>query len=127
MIGFAAISFCDNGWGGLFAQGLGTSMLQMGNICKKPQIWIAPTLAAAICGPISTLVFKLECNGVSAGMGICGLVGPLGIISAMNSGADMWLGILLVCFVLPAVLSLLFNAVLKKVGWVKNGDMKLAG
>ncbi len=125
MIGFAVISFCDNGWGGFFAQGLGTSMLQMGNICKKPQIWIAPTLAAAVCGPISTLIFKLECNGVSAGMGTCGLVGPLGVISAMNGGANMWLGIILVCFVLPAALSLVFNLVLKKIGWVKNGDMKL--
>ncbi len=126
MIGFAVISFCDNGWGGLFAQGLGTSMLQMGNICKKPQIWIAPTLAAAVCGPVSTMIFGLECNGVSAGMGTCGLVGPLGVVSAMGGGTNMWLGILLVCFVLPAALSYIFNLVLKKIGWVKSGDMKLA-
>lgn len=126
MIGFAVISFCDNGWGGFFAQGLGTSMLQMGNICKRPQIWIPPTLAAAVCGPISTLVFKLECTGVSAGMGTCGLVGPLGIVSAMGEGANMWLGILLVCFVLPAALSYVFYLIMKKVGWIKSGDMKLA-
>lgn len=126
MIGFAVISFCDNGWGGFFAQGLGTSMLQMGNICKKPQIWIPPTLAAAVCGPVSTLVFKLECSGVSAGMGTCGLVGPLGVISAMNGRADMWLGILIVDFVLPAILSYVFYYIMKKVGWIKNGDMKLS-
>ena len=126
MRGFAVISFCDNGWGGFFAQGLGTSMLQMGNICKRPQIWIPPTLAAAVCGPISTLVFKLECTGVSAGMGTCGLVGPLGIVSAMGGGANMWLGILLVCFVLPAALSYVFYLIMKKAGWIKAGDMKLA-
>lgn len=126
MIGFAVISFCDNGWGGFFAQGLGTSMLQMGNICKRPQIWIPPTLAAAVCGPISTLVFRLECNGVSAGMGTCGLVGPLGIVSAMGGGANMWTGILIVCFVLPAVLSYVFYLVMKKAGWIKAGDMKLS-
>lgn len=126
MIGFAVISFCDNGWGGFFAQGLGTSMLQMGNICKRPQIWIPPTLAAAVCGPISTLVFRLECNGVSAGMGTCGLVGPLGIVSAMGGGANMWIGILIVCFVLPAVLSYVFYLVMKKAGWIKAGDMKLS-
>lgn len=126
MIGFAVISFCDNGWGGFFAQGLGTSMLQMGNICKRPQIWIPPTLAAAVCGPISTLVFKLECTGVSAGMGTCGLVGPLGIVSAMGGSANMWLGILLVCFVLPAALSYVFYLIMKKAGWIKSGDMQLA-
>ena len=125
MIGFAVISFCDNGWGGFFAQGLGTSMLQMGNICKRPQIWIPPTLAAAVCGPVSTLVFKLECTGVSAGMGTCGLVGPLGIVSAMGGGTNMWLGILLVCFVLPAALSYVFYYIMKKAGWIRPGDMKL--
>lgn len=126
MVGFAVISFRENGWGGLAAQGLGTSMLQMGNICKKPAIWIAPTLAATVTGPIATLVFRLECEGVSAGMGTCGLVGPLGIISAMGVGsAKMWIGMALVCFVLPAVLSFAFNELLRKAGIVKDGDMKL--
>ena len=125
MIGFAVISFADNGWGGFFAQGLGTSMLQMSNIIKKPGIWIPPTLAAAITGPVSTLVFKLECTGVSAGMGTCGLVGPLGVLSDMNGGTNMWLGLLIVCFVLPAVLSYLFYFVMKKMGLIKAGDMKL--
>ena len=117
MIGFAVISFADNGWGGFFAQGLGTSMLQMSNIIKKPAIWIPPTLAAAVTGPISTLVFKLECTGVSAGMGTCGLVGPLGVLSDMGGGTDMWFGLLLVCFVLYFIM--------KKMKLIKNGDMKL--
>ena len=125
MIGFAVISFADNGWGGFFAQGLGTSMLQMSNIIKKPLIWIPPTLASAICGPISTLVFKLECTGVSAGMGTCGLVGPLGTLSDMGGGTNMWIGMLLCYFVLPAVLSYIFYAVMKKMGLIKAGDMKL--
>ena len=125
MIGFAVISFADNGWGGFFAQGLGTSMLQMSNIIKKPLIWIPPTLASAFCGPVSTLVFKLECNGVSAGMGTCGLVGPLGTLTDMGGGTDMWLGMLLCYFVLPAALSYVFYLVMKKMGLIKNGDMKL--
>ncbi len=127
MIGFAVISFADNGWGGFFAQGLGTSMLQMSNIIKKPAIWIPPTLAAAVTGPISTLVFKLECTGVSAGMGTCGLVGPLGTLTAMGGGSNMWIGMLLVYFVLPAVLSYVFYFAMKKMGLIKPGDMKLAG
>ena len=125
MIGFAVISFADNGWGGFFAQGLGTSMLQMSNIIKKPAIWIPPTLAAAVTGPISTLVFKLECTGVSAGMGTCGLVGPLGVLSDMGGGTNMWFGLLLVCFVLPAILSYVFYFIMKKMKLIKNGDMKL--
>lgn len=125
MIGFAVISFADNGWGGFFAQGLGTSMLQMSNIIKKPLIWIPPTLASAITGPISTLVFKLECTGVSAGMGTCGLVGPLGTLSAMGGGENMWVGMLFCYFVLPALLSYVFYFAMKKMGLIKNGDMKL--
>ncbi len=125
MVGFAVISFRENRWGGVVAQGLGTSMLQMSNICRKPQIWIAPTLAAAVCGPLSTLVFKLECIGVSAGMGTCGLVGPIGIISATENSAMKWIGIVVLCIVLPAVLSFVFNEILRKLGWVKTGDMKI--
>lgn len=125
MVGFAVISFRENRWSGLVAQGLGTSMLQMGNIVKNPRIWIPATLASAITGPLSTLVFRLECTGVSAGMGTCGLVGPLGILSAMGSSLQTWLGIVVVCIVAPAVLSLLFDAVLRRVGWIHRGDMKL--
>ena len=125
MIGFAVISFADNGWGGFFAQGLGTSMLQMGNIIKKPLIWVPPTIAAAVTGPVSTLVFKLECTGVSAGMGTCGLVGPLGTLSDMGGGSNMWIGMLLCYFVLPAVLSYVFYFIMKKMKFIKDGDMKL--
>lgn len=126
MIGFAVLSFKENRWGGLIAQGLGTSMLQMGNIVKNPRIWIAPTLAAAITGPISTCVFHLENIPIGSGMGTCGLVGPIGIYTAMpEGGANMWLGIALVCFVLPAVLSWIFGLVLRRIGWIKEGDLKI--
>lgn len=125
MVGFAVISFRENRWGGLVSQGLGTSMLQMGNICRKPLIWLPPTLAAAVCGPLSTMLFKLECVGVSAGMGTCGLVGPIGIIAATEHGPMMWIGILLLCIVAPALLSLFFNEIMRKLGWIKTGDMAL--
>ena len=125
MVGFAASSFRENKWGGVVSQGLGTSMLQMGNICRRPQIWIPATLASAVVGPISTLVFKLECSGVSAGMGTCGLVGPLGILTDMGSSANMWIGTLLCCIVLPAVLSFVFSEILRKIGWIRMGDQQL--
>ena len=126
MIGFAVMSFKENRWGGLLAQGLGTSMLQMGNIVKNPRVWIPPTLAAAITGPLSTCVFHLENIPIGSGMGTCGLVGPIGIYTAMpDGGANMWIGMLLVCFVLPAVLSWLFGMILRKIGWIKDGDLKI--
>ena len=125
MVGFAVSSFRENKWGGIVSQGLGTSMLQMGNIVKNPRIWIPPTLAAAITGPISTMVFKLKCSGVAAGMGTCGLVGPIGVIDAGDGSSKMWIGILLVCIVLPAILSLVFSEIMRKIGWIKKDDMKL--
>ncbi len=125
MVGFAVISFRENKWGGLVAQGLGTSMLQMGNIAKNPRIWIPATLASAITGPLSTLAFRLECTGVSAGMGTCGLVGPLGVLKDMDFSAGSWMGVLVVCVVAPAVLSLIFAEVLRKMGWIKENDLKL--
>ena len=125
MVGFAATSFRENGFGGLVAQGLGTSMLQMGNICKNPRIWIAPTLAGGICGALSTTVFKLKCEGVAAGMGTCGLVGPFGVATATEKSPLMWVGLVLLCIVLPAALSFLFDMILRHVGWVKAGDQKL--
>ena len=100
-------------------------MLQMGNIAKNPRIWIPPTLAAAITGPISTMVFKLKCSGVAAGMGTCGLVGPIGVIDAGDGSANMWIGILMVCIVLPAILSLALSEILRKLGWIKENDMNL--
>ena len=126
MVGFAVVSFRENKWGGIVSQGLGTSMLQMGNIVKKPVIWLAPTIAAAITGPVSTMIFKLKCTGVAAGMGTCGLVGPIGVIDATEMGAFEWVGLVLVCIVLPAILAFLFNELFRKLGWIKTGDMKLA-
>lgn len=134
MVGFAVISFRENSWGGLVAQGLGTSMLQVPNIFRNPRIWIAPTLASAITGPIATVLFRLEMNGaaISSGMGTCGMVGPIGVISGWFApdsgfapGAMDWIGLLLVCIVLPAVLSWVFDLILRRIGWVKDGDMKL--
>ena len=126
MIGFAILSFRENRWGGLLAQGLGTSMLQMGNIVKNPRIWIPPTLSAAVTGPLSTCVFHLQNIPIGAGMGTCGLVGPIGIYTAMpEGGPNMWIGMLLICFVLPALLSWLFGLVLRKIGWIKEGDLKI--
>lgn len=131
MVGFAVSSFRENKWGGIISQGLGTSMLQMGNICKNPRIWIPPTLAAAITGPVSTVVFKLKCQGVAAGMGTCGMVGPLGVIDQMSSDSQlgdafMWIGLVLVCVVLPALLSLLFSEFMRKIGWIQKDDMLLS-
>lgn len=137
MIGFAVISFKENKWGGLISQGIGTSMLQMGNIVKNPKIWIAPTVASAITGPIATCLFKLRMDGapVSSGMGTCGLVGQIGVytgwVSDVANGSKVaitamdWLGLVLISFVLPAVFSLIIHAGVVKLGWVKEGDLKL--
>ena len=132
MVGFAVMSFPENRWGGLAAQGLGTSMLQMGNIVRNPRIWIPPTLASAITGPLATCLFRLEMNGpaISSGMGTCGLVGQIGVYTGwIEAGKAVtafdWVGLVLICFVLPAVLSVVFCEVLRKWGWIKDGDMKL--
>ena len=124
MVGFAVMSFKENRWGGLISQGIGTSMLQMPNIIKNPLTWIPPTLAAAITGPISTCLFQLENVPIGAGMGTCGLVGPFGIITAMpEGGTKMWIGILLICFILPAILTWIFGEIFRKMGWIKEGDL----
>ena len=137
MVGFAVMSFPENRWGGLAAQGLGTSMLQMGNIVRNPRVWIPPTLASAITGPLATCLFRLEMNGpaISSGMGTCGLVGQIGVytgwVSDVASGAKAavtgmdWLGLVLISFVLPAVLTWLIAIPLRKWGWIKDGDLKL--
>ncbi len=138
MIGFAVMSYPENKVGGLISQGLGTSMLQMGNIVKNPRIWIPAILTSAITGPIATCIFKMEMNGaaVSSGMGTCGLVGQIGVYTGwVNDYANGlrgpitafdWAGLLLICFVLPAILCPIFTMVLKKIGWIKEGDLKLA-
>ena len=139
MVGFAVMSFRENRWGGLVSQGIGTSMLQMPNIVKKPLIWIPPTLASAITGPVATCIFRLEMNdpagGVASGMGTCGFVGQIGVwsgwVSDVASGAKAaitamdWLGLVLVCFLLPAALSLVFCELMRKAGWIREGDLTL--
>ncbi len=137
MVGFAVMSFRENRWGGLVAQGVGTSMLQMPNIVKNPRIWIPPTLASAITGPLATCLFHLEMNGaaVSSGMGTCGFVGQIGvytgwvndIAAGVKTGITVmdWIGLVLICFVLPAVLSTIFCQILRKWGWIQENDLKL--
>lgn len=126
MVGFAVMSYRENKVGGLLAQGLGTSMLQMGNIIRKPIIWIPTILSSAILGPVSTLIFKLTNTGVSAGMGTCGIVGPLGTIAESALDSPMfWIGFSLLYFILPAVLTLIFSELMRKLGWIKLGDLKL--
>ena len=137
MVGFAVMSFRENRWSGLIAQGVGTSMLQMPNIVKNPKIWLPPILASAITGPIATCIFRLEMNGaaVNSGMGTCGFCGQLGIwtgwVSDIAAGAKTaitgfdWLGLILICFVLPALLSTGFCILLRKIGWIKENDLKL--
>ena len=137
MVGFAVMSFQENRWGGLVAQGIGTSMLQMPNIVKNPRIWIPPILASAITGPLATCLFRLEMNGaaVNSGMGTCGLCGQIGIwtgwVADVASGTKEaitgfdWLGLVLICFVLPAILSWIFCQLLRRKGWIKENDLKL--
>ena len=143
MVGFAVMSFRENRWGGLVSQGIGTSMLQMGNIVKNPRIWIPPTLASAITGPIATCLFKLEMNGaaINSGMGTCGLCGQIGVwtgwlapseaavqkvgAAAVTPTAFHWIGLIMISFILPAVLSVLFCEILRKIGWIKEGDLTL--
>lgn len=137
MIGFAVMSFKENRWGGLVAQGIGTSMLQMPNLVKNPRCWIPPVIASAITGPLATCLFRLEMNGapVSSGMGTCGLVGQIGVYTGWVNDITVgtkaavtpmdWIGLVLICFVLPAILSWGFCQVLRRWNWIKDGDLKL--
>lgn len=125
MIGFAVISFKDNGVGGLFAQGLGTSMLQVSNIIKNPWILVPPTLAGAIIGPMATVLFKMTNIPVGAGMGTSGLVGQIGTFTSMGFTVDVLLKVLLLHIFLPAIIAILANIWLKKIGKIKDGDYKL--
>lgn len=132
MVGFAVMSFKENRWGGLFAQGIGTSMLQMGNIVKNPKIWLPPIITSAITGPIATCLFKLEMNGapISSGMGTCGLVGQIGTYTGwVNNGIAitpmLWIGLIVISFVLPAVITPLIAWPLRKMGWIGENDLKL--
>ncbi|MDY3928792.1 MAG: PTS sugar transporter subunit IIC [Clostridia bacterium] len=137
MVGFAVMSYRENKVGGLVAQGIGTSMLQMGNIVKNPKIWIPPIVASAITGPIATCVFKLQMNGpaVSSGMGTCGLVGQIGVYTGwVNDIANGLktsitsfdvIGLILISFVLPAIITWILGYILRKINWIKENDLKL--
>ncbi len=142
MVGFAAMSFRENRWGGIISQGLGTSMLQMGNILKNVKIWFAPIITGMITGPLATCVFHLQMNGaaVNSGMGTCGLCGPIGVwtgwispsetalangASAITPAAADWIGLALVCVVLPAVICTVLGWIFRKIGWIKPGDLSL--
>ena len=129
MVGFAVISYRDNGMGGLLSQGLGTSMLQIGNIARKPIIWLAPTLTSAILGPVSTVWLQMTNNALGAGMGTSGLVGPLATFATMTeagaAAGPLTIKIICLYFLAPALISLGTHMLMKKAGWVKAGDMKL--
>lgn len=142
MVGFAVMSFRENRWGGLVSQGLGTSMLQMGNIVKNPRIWLPAIITSMITGPIATCVFKLEMNGapINSGMGTCGMCGPIGVVTgwfepgsdALAKGATAivptatdWLGLALICIVLPAVLCWALGLFFRRIGWIREGDLTL--
>ena len=137
MIGFAFMSYRENKVGGLVSQGLGTSMLQMGNIVKKPIIWLPPIITSAITGPIATCIFKMRMDGaaIASGMGTCGLVGQIGVYTGwMNRIADGtkaavtamdWAGLVLICFVLPAVITVIIGELFRKFGLIQEGDLKL--
>lgn len=137
MVGFAVMSYRENKVGGLISQGLGTSMLQMGNIVKNPRIWLPPIITSAITGPIATCVFRMQMNGeaISSGMGTCGLVGQIGVYTGwLNDIAEGtktaitamdWIGLILISFVLPALITWLLGLLFRKIGWIKEGDLKL--
>lgn len=137
MVGFAVMSFRENKWSGLLAQGIGTSMLQIGNIVKNPRIWIPPTIASAVTGPVATCIFHMEMNGdaVAAGMGTCGFVGQIGVytgwLNEIAEGSKLaitamdWLGLGLVCFLLPAALTLLIAYPMRRAGLIKENDLRL--
>ena len=139
MVGFAVLSFKENGWGGLVSQGIGTSMLQMPNIVKNPRIWLPAILTSAITGPMATCLFHLQMNdpsgGVASGMGTCGLVGQIGVyagwVNDVATGVKAaitpmdWAGMGLICFILPAVLCWLFGQMFRKMGWIGEGDLTL--
>ena len=128
MIGFAVASYKDNGVSGLVSQGLGTSMLQIPNVFKKPIILLPAVIASAITGPIATVGFGLACTATGSGMGTAGLVGVFGVLEAsqdLMSTSQLWLAIILLMFVLPALIAWSVAALMRRYGWLNDGDMKL--
>ena len=130
LVGFAVLSFKENGWAGIVSQGLGTSMLQIPNIMRRPQLLIPPTIASMICGPIATGAFKLMCGASGGGMGTCGFVG---IIEAYNASIiqggmeqwKFWLAIAFLFFIMPAVICWAIGKLMRHKGWIKEGDLKI--
>ena len=137
MVGFAVMSINENGINGLISQGLGTSMLQMGNIVRNPRIWLPPIIVSAITGPLATCLFHLEMNGpaISSGMGTCGLMGQIGVYTGwMNEIAEGsrtaittsdWTDLILISAVLPAILTPLVALVFRRMRWINKGDLKI--
>ena len=134
MVGFAVMSFRENRVGGLVSQGIGTSMLQMPNLIKNPRLWIPPVVASAITGPLATCAFRMQMYGaaINSGMGTCGLLGPIGMILGWYGGEYPssvgfvdWLGLALVCFLIPAAICIGLGALLRKIGWIKENDLLL--
>jgi uncharacterized membrane protein len=141
MVGYAVASFRENKVGGLFAQGLGTSMLQIPNLVKKPVLWLPAVISSAVNGPVATCIFKLEQNGpaIASGMGTCGLVGPIGVVTgwltpseaALNAGQTVggsafdWIGLVVTAFVIPAVFTLIASEIMRKKGIIQYGDLKI--
>ncbi len=125
MVGFAVISYRENGISGLFSQGIGTSMLQVGNIIKNPKILIPPTIAGIVLAPFASVVFLMENNRFGGGMGTSGLVGQLMTFEVMGFSWPILWKVLLLHFVAPAVISLIISELMRKIGWIKPGDMKL--
>lgn len=134
MVGFAFMSFRENKWEGLLSQGLGTSMLQMSNIMRRPMIWIPPIAASAVGGALSAGIFRLSMysEAIYSGMGTCALLGPIGIILGWFGGeypeavtAFDWAGLALICFIVPVVVSVGLGELFRKLGWIREGDLKL--
>ncbi|MET3682682.1 putative membrane protein [Alkalibacillus flavidus] len=125
MVGFAASSFRENGFGGLVSQGIGTSMLQIANIVKKPIIVVPPTVAGMLLAPVATVWLQLENNAIGAGMGTSGLVGPIMLVETMGSQPVVWWSIVLLLILLPAMISLILSEWFRKKGLIQDGDMKL--
>ncbi|NLD18332.1 MAG: PTS sugar transporter subunit IIC [Tissierellia bacterium] len=125
MVGFAFLSFKENGWGGVAAQGLGTSMLQVPNLVRNPALWIPAVIVSAITGPMATVLFQMENSSIGAGMGTSGLVGIIETLNTMGSSTKVWAGILLLYIIIPMILTPTIGNIMRKVGWIKDGDLKL--
>ena len=129
MVGFAVASFRENKWGGLISQGIGTSMIQMPNIVKRPLIWLPAIISSAVCGPLAAAVFKITSTPIGSGMGTSGLVGPIETyFSMVDGGSEPIVAVLLVLLmlvVLPGAIALGVSEVMRKLKWIKNGDMRL--